>query len=296
LKIRGDPPGGALALISRLALALVTLAAGADAQTAPVQPRVSFSITLGTIGYGDLQAQPVLAERLVEDENGETMPESAVLRRSVSVERGVHAAGSVAVALDAYWSVRAGVGGGRVRLGHGFAGVDPWTAEAAAVPVAGGTDVALASVEAALRFRLPSAHTLRPYLEVGVAAERWRARGPGLPFPGASEIAEGVTRIGGHAALGAHYPVTERWVVRAQASTRVFRTPLDPAPAGGEVGRTEGFVITFQQPAAGPFGDSSLELVQGLRLELGLSYAVGAAVAPPPDRSESDASRSARHR
>lgn len=247
---------------------------------------------MGSIGYGELQAQPVLAERIVEDENGETVPESAVLRRRVSVERGLHAAASVALALDAYWSVRAGVGSGRVRLGHGFAGADTWAAEAAAVPVAGGTDVDLSSVEAALRFRLPSAHTLRPYFEVGAAAERWRARGGGPPFSGA--FTEDVTRIGGHAAVGAHYPLTDRWAIRAQASTRVFRTPLDPAPVGAEVGRTEALVLSFQPPAAGPFADSSRELVQALRLELGISYGVGASVAPRPDRSESDGSLSAR--
>jgi hypothetical protein len=282
-------------LLSLLPLAVVAPTAGAFAQDAPAQPRVSFSITIGTIGYGDLQAQPVLAERIAEDENGEGAPESAVLRRSVSVERGIHAAGSVAVSLGAYWSVRAGAGGGRVRLDHGFAGADVWAAEAAAVPIAGGREVALSSVEAALRFRLPSAHTLRPYLEVGAAAERWRARDSSLPFPGASAIAEDVTRIGGHAAVGAHYPLTDRWAVRAQGSARVFRTPLEPAPVGAEAGRTDALVLSFQQPSAGAFGDSSLELVQGVRLELGLSYGVGAAAAPPPDRSESNGSLSARH-
>jgi hypothetical protein len=277
-----------------LALALLAPGRMAEAQVNPAQtpPRVTVSLTASTVGYGDLQTQPVLAVRTGEGDEGTEVTEQAVLGRTVRVESGLQATGSITVALDSWWSVRAGLGMGRARLGQGYTGADAWTVDAERVPVAGSADVALSSVESAVRFRLPAAHTLRPYLEMGIVAERWRSRATAaLTFPGAHALLDGVTRVGGHAAVGGHYPLTDRLAVRGQASVRVVRTPLSPAPAGLEIGRTDALVLTFQEPeraATAPFADASRDLTQGLRLELGLSYSLGGVVAPPPDRSGSD--------
>jgi hypothetical protein len=281
-----------------LAVLLVT-GSGAKAQTspAPAPPRITLSVTAATIGYGDLQTQPVLAVRTGEDAEGTEVTEQAVLGRTVRMEGGLQVTGSIAVALDPWWSVRAGLGVGWARLGQGFSGADAWVVDAAAVPVAGSDQVTVSTVEAAIRFRLPSAHTLRPYLEMGAVAERWQSRATAQgAFPGADALADAVTRVGGHAAVGGHYPLTNRLAVRGQASARVLQTPLPPATPGREVGSSDGLVLTFREPAgaaSAPFADPSRQLVQGLRLELGLSYSPGGVVAPPPDRSGSDDSSDA---
>lgn len=288
------------ALLSLLALAVLLVpAGGAKAQTspAPTPPRVTLSLTAATVGYGDLQTQPVLALRTGEDEEGTQVTEQAVLGRTVRVEGGMQATGSITVALGPWWSVRAGLGLGRTRLGQGFTGAEAWVVDAAAVPVTGNAHVTLSSVEAAVRFRLPSAHTLRPYLEMGAVAERWQSRATAqAPFPGADALLEAVTRVGGHAAVGGHYPLTDRLAVRAQGSVRVLQTPLPPAAAELEIGRRDGLVLTFGEPAAvasAPFADPSRQIAQGLRLELGLSYSLGGGAAAPPDRSGSDDSSDA---
>jgi hypothetical protein len=62
------------------------------------------------------------------------------------------------------------------------------------------------------------------------------------------------------------------------------------------VGRTDQMVLTFTDPPAvpaAPFADASREVVQALRLELGLSYSLGGVVQPPPDRSGSNDSQDA---
>jgi hypothetical protein len=277
-----------------LALALLAPGRVAEAQDnpAPTPPRVTMSLTASTLGYGDLQTQPVLAVRTIEDDEGTEVTEQAVLGRTIRVESGLQATASVTVALGPWWSVRAGLGMGRARLGQGYMGADAWTIEAEGVPVTGSADVTLSSVESAVRFRLPAAHTLRPYLEMGIVAERWQSRATGAPtFPGAQALLDPVTRVGGHAAVGGHYPLTHRLAVRGQASARVARTPLSPASTGLEIGRTDALVLTFQEPeraATAPFADASRTLNQGLRLELGLSYSLGGVVPPPPDRSGSD--------
>jgi hypothetical protein len=285
-----------------LALALLAPGRMAEAQVnpAPTPSRVTMSLTASTVGYGDLQTQPVLAVRTGEDDEGTEVTEQAVLGRTVRVESGLQATGSITVALGPWWSVRAGLGIGRARLGQGYTGADAWTVDAERVPVTGSADVTLSSVESAVRFRLPAAHTLRPYLEMGIVAERWQSRATAAPtFPGAHALLDSVTRVGGHAAVGGHHPLTDRLAVRGQASARVVRTPLSPAPAGLEIGRTDALVLSFQEPeraATAPFADASRDLTQGLRLELGLSYSLGGVVAPPQDRSGSGGSSGAPRR
>jgi hypothetical protein len=248
---------------------------------------VSFSV--GTLLFGDLQSQPVRAERL--DETGR-VTETVVLRRELGAASGLHASASVVVPLGAVWRGRVGVGLGRTRLRHGFEGPDAWTTEATAMPLTGGRDVSLVTGEAALRFVIPSRHALRPYLELGASAERWRSDSSDGAFPELEQLSGGVTRVGAHAALGGRYPLTDRLQGRLQASLRALRTPLAPVAGGSEIGRSDGMVLSTQSVMPGPFADRSVALVRLLRLDLGLSYSLGQARVAPPDRSEPDESPS----
>jgi hypothetical protein len=280
-------------MVRRALISLVVLASplAVDAQAAdPVPPRISVSVSLGTVGVTDLQRQPVRAERF--DEAGE-LTETAMLFRSLAGRDGRAASAAAVVGLSPAWAVRVGVGVGRLRLAPGFGGPPDWAFEARSIPVEGDVDVSLLMAESALRFRIPSRHTLRPYLEVGMAVQRWRA-GDGLPdVLGAVE--EG-PRVGGHAALGGEYPLTDRLAVSLRASTQMFRTPLAPIPAGTEVGRTDTLVLTAESPSVTRYADSALELVRAVRLEAGLSFRPGGAGGARPDRSAPDASSSVPHR
>lgn len=270
-------------------LCLVLLAAawpdqGVYAQTVDVEPLgVSFSV--GSLRFGEIQSQPIRAQRL--GEAGE-VTETLVLRGALGAASGLHAGAGVVIPLGPVWRGRLGVGLGRARLRQGFDGPDAWTEEAADVPITEERDVAMVTGEAALRFVIPSSHTLRPYLEVGVSAERWSSDSPGGTLSGAERLAEGVSRVGAHVALGGRYPLTDRLQGRLQASVRTIRTPLDPLPEGVEIGRSDDMVLVALTPTPGPFADRSVALLRVLRLELGLSYSFGAARVEPPDRSEPD--------
>jgi hypothetical protein len=277
-----------LPLVGLLFLAGTWSAQDAAGQAGDAEPLgVSFSV--GTILFGDLQSQPVRAERL--DDAGQ-VTETVVLRRELGAASGQYASASVVVPLGVVWRGRLGAGLGRTRLRHGFEGPDAWTTDAAAVPLTGGRDVSLVTGEAALRFVLPSRHALRPYLELGATAERWRSDSADGAFPELEQLSDGVTRVGAHTALGGRYPLTDRLQGRLQASLRWLRTPVAPVAGGREVGRSEGMVLSAQAPMPGPFADRSVALVRVLRLDLGLSYSLGEARVAPPDRSEPDESPS----
>lgn len=272
-------------VLPALAGAWLVAAGSLSAQAPGSQPsRVSVSVTASTLGLGDLQVQPILAERF-EDE---AVAESAVLQRTLKANGGLRGNVAVAIALDGSWSVRVGAGAGRVRLDDAYSGPDEWIEAARETRRDGRRDVGVTGVEAALRFRLPSAHTFRPYIEVGVAAERWGSDASSeSAFPGAESLLEAATRVGGHAALGGRYPLTGRLSARIQASTRVFRTPFSPMVEGIEVGRSDTVVLTSAAPAGHGFADSAIELVRSTRLELGLTYAIAGAGAARPGRSGS---------
>lgn len=276
-------------------LALLALTAAAPpavtGQTAePLPPRLSAAISVGTIGVTDLQTQPVRADRL--DEAGDVV-ETAVLSRTLTGGSGRGASAALVVRVSPAWDVRLGAGVGTIRLGHGFTGADQWVIEAREVPVAEDRSVGVVSFESALRYRVPTGHPLRPYLELGVVAERWRSD-PVLPG-GAGDI-EALRRFGGHAAVGGDYPLTGGLALGLRAATRVFQTPLAPLSVGAEVGRTETLVLTAEAPEAARFADAAVELVRAVRLDVGLSYRPGGRGAVPPDRSGSDESTSAPRR
>jgi hypothetical protein len=270
-----------------LTLALVLVAGGAAAQAATeTQAPITLSFTIGRPGSGDLQVQPVMAGRL--DEEG-VVSESAVLQRKVAVTGGVQGNAALAVALGPSWSARFGAGLGRARVTQTLSGAREFVEEATEATAGARRDVNLSTLEAALRYRLPSAHVLRPYLEVGVGMERWSAEGDGPLDPaGVGPSGETVTRYGSHAAVGGDYPVAAGLNVRVQASVRMHRTPLAPLPDGTEVARGDTLVLTAGAPPAAPFADTAIELVTRLRFEIGLSYALGGGAAARPGRSGSN--------
>jgi opacity protein-like surface antigen len=248
-------------------------------------PRFTVSVSIGTLGSGDLQTQAVQAERLGEDG---VVLESADLGRRIGLRGGYRAQVSATGALGHGWALRLAAAMGRGRLAHSYSGPDRWAADAAALPAAGDRDVSLTGIETALRFNVLTGHRLSPYLEVGIAADRWQSAGAGDPVAGAAALSAGVTRVAGLAAVGGLYPVTDRLAVRVQATTRFQRTPLSAIPPGHEIARGDTLVLTTQAHQARPFADPAVELLSLVRLDFGLSYGLGPAGAMPRVRSESD--------
>jgi hypothetical protein len=281
------------ALSTLLVLVLVVPGAAraqaAEAADSP-PPRLSASLTVGTLNLTDLQTQPVRAGRIGEaGEIGET----ALLVRTITGGSGRSASAALVIGLSPAWGLRVGGGLANARLGQGYAGPEQWMEDAREVPVAEDPDISILTLDSALRFRIPTERALRPYLEVGIAAERWRSS---AALPAGDGNVEGLTRVGGQAAVGGDYPIGRGLALSLRATTRVFRTPLAPVVTGVEVGRTDTLVLTAEAPDASPFADTAVELVRGLRLDVGLSYRPGAAGAARPDRSEPNGSTSALRR
>ena len=256
--------------------------------TEPAVPRVAFAIGIGTLGISDLQVQPVRAERTGP---GGTVTES-VLRRSIRAEGGYQVSGSALLSLSRAWAVRAGAGAGRADLRMGYGGDDDdLLAEARGIPLPGEATLNLVSGEAALRFRVPAPGRFRPYGELGVAAERWGLDGgEDALVPGTEPLLEEVTRIGAHIAVGGEFPLTGRLDGRLQLSTRLFRTPVTPGPAGTALGGTDSLRLTLAAIGAAPFADGAVEIARIFRLEAGLSLRLGAVGEPPkPSAGSGDA-------
>ena len=136
--------------------------------------------------------------------------------------------------------------------------------------------------EAALRFRVPAPGRFRPYAELGVAAERWSVDGAAdVLVPGTEALTEAVTRFGAHLAVGGEFPLTGALDGRIQLATRLFRTPLVPAPAGVALAGTDSLRLTLAGPGTAPFADGAVELVRVLRLEAGISLRLGVIAEPP---------------
>lgn len=273
----------------------------AIAPTAPayVPPRFALSLSVSTFGFNTLQSQPVLArDPLAAHAEGSSTPrdwwwpesratalgtvmDSSTLGRSVEAEGGFQVGASGVLGLGPVWAVRLGAAVGRTTLRTRYEGEDtPLQGAASRLAGTEASDATVLSAEAALRMRLPSARQARPYLEVGASAIHWQA---GAPLPGAPGLGAGVRRFGGLAALGVDVPFSHRLAATAQATRRVFRTPLDPAPAGTAAASSSTVDLTFRSPPADLFADGARELSSALRLELGITMGLGGAVAAPPD-------------
>lgn len=259
-----------------------TLPAPADTTPAAVEPshappRFVLSLTVGTLGIGTVQSQPVIVTR--HDPAGEVL-ESATLRRTLEAEGGFRVAAGGLISLDPTWAVRLAGAVGRTTIEPGYAGEPAQLVRDAAALGSQDADVTLLVAEAALRMRIASSRRAQPYLEVGTAVTRWHS---GSAPAGATDLADGVGRMGGLAAVGVEVPYSDRLSARLQATTRFSRTPVDPVPAGTEVPADSTLTVTFAAPEARPFADRSHELVSGIRLELGVSLGLGGTLEPPHD-------------
>lgn len=263
-------------------------------QPAPVEPayappRFLLTLTVGTLGFESIQSQPVLARR--HGAAGEVL-DTTVLSRSMDAGGGYQVTASGLVSLDATWAVRLAGGVGRTTLRPRYDGESALLADSAAALASQEADATLLVLETALRMRLPSSRRARPYLELGTTAIRWGIASAPAGAPDLSELAEGIGRVGGMAALGVDIPYSDRLSARIQATSRFFRTPIDPAPAGTAGPAGEGLSLTFAAPETTPYADRSRELLSGLRLEAGISVALGGTVEAPTDPAAPAASPS----
>lgn len=241
--------------------------------TAPPVPRFGFSLTVGTLGFSDLQVQPVLAERPAA---GDADPESWLLRRHISAG-GYHVQGSALVSLGPAWAVRVGAGVGRAELEVGYGGGDgDALEEVRSLPAAAGGSLGLVSVEGALRFRIPSRRRLAPYAELGVAQEWWSLGGSGDPvLPGAESLLNAQRRTAVHLGVGGTIRLTGGLDARLQATTRYLRTPLAPGTPATPVAGGDSLSVTLAAPGMTPFADGTVELLRIMRLEAGLTLRLG---------------------
>jgi hypothetical protein len=249
----------------------------APARPAYVPPRFALSLTVGTIGIGTLQAQPALAERVT---GAGAVTDSVLLARSVEADRGLAVGASALWSLGPRWAVRVGAELGRATLGSTYEGEDDLYVDAAnQLAAEDEVDATMLALEAAVRMRLPSSRRAQPYVEVGAFTTRWSTDEdrPGIP------LAEGVQRVGAHAAVGAVIPLWGALSATVQATDRVYRTPLDAAPGGtaGPAGST--LAVTLLAPGEAAYADEEYTLVNSLQLDLGLRFTAGSAAVPPPD-------------
>ncbi len=237
-------------------------------------PRWTVSFTLGTLGFGNLQTQPFLAERL--DGHG-TVLSTANLTRTVRADGGFQGTASGVVSLSRAWAARVGVGAARSTIGVRFSGTDDLFALSAS-RLADPLDATawLLVGEAGLRYRVPTSTRARPYIELGVAALHWRPdRTAALPD------LEELWRYAAYAAAGAVVPLAGPWRAELRAVRRLSRTPTPPS-AAGIVGPSSSTLRLTAQPGSGTaYADVALELLSELRLDVGLSVGLGRL--PPPD-------------
>lgn len=248
-------------------------------------PTFSIAAFVGLPGSGPAQSHPVRAWR--RDLTG-VVTDSTVLSRAIDIRGGWYGGISGTLGLDRDWALRLGAGVSTATLETEYSGESEifvaGANELAAAPVA----LRVASLEAALLYRIPSARRIRPYLELGGAVSRWSADGA---LPGMESLQSAVTRFEALAGVGGIIPLTGRLSARVHASTRVFRTPVR-VEAAGDTLASGAILVLASEPAAGTaFADATREAVDLLRLQVGISYDLGRRVSGPagPPRGEAPA-------
>ena len=257
-----------------------------------VPPVLSLTVAVGMPGSGPLQTQPVLGRR--EAFFG-TVPDSAVLDRTVQATGRLYAGVSATLGLSAAWALRMGVGFARGTLETGYDGNEVYTAQASSMG-GGSTDFEVLSAESALRYRILSARRLQPFVELGGGVSRWSAGETSAP---GVALESGALQLQGLAGVGAVIPLHRHVSAQIRATTHLFRTPVSPLPAGdtlafvpkngGEeqlISARSTLLLTTLAPSGTRFADSRRELVSLLRLELGISLDLGGQAVQPPARVE----------
>lgn len=252
--------------------------AGAAVIPAYVPPRLALSLTVGRPAVGDLQWQPMLAERT--DLSGAVLGTSTVTR-SVRADGGFSAGISGLVSLGPVWAVRLGVTRATATLETGYESADPvYEAAASAIADRESTRLTTLTAEGVIRFRMLSTRVLQPYMELGAVAVYW-STDEGLASAG---TVQGI-RYGVMAGLGAMVPLTDRFSGRVQATTLMFGTTLEPTEAGTPGVTSSALTLTFQDPVGAGFADAAREVARVTRLELGITAGFGSVRRPPPDPS-----------
>ncbi len=243
-----------------------------------VAPRFAFSLTLGTVGFGDLHIQRVRVENLARD--GSVLEDAGSLRRKMSASDGLQANAAAVLGLSPAWALRAGASVGRATLEAGYTGEQQLRDDVAAIRVAESPDLTILAIEGALRFRMRSGRPFHPYAEMGLAAVRMAAED--VAYPGAAAM-DGATSLAGLAAVGAVVPVWDVFAGRIQLTGHFFRTPLRAATVGAPVVEGNRLRVTFDSPEVGNFADPMPELTRTLRLDVGVVIDLGAR--PPSHRA-----------
>jgi hypothetical protein len=234
------------------------------------------SITVGTLGFGTLQTQPVLAERV--DGLGSVLS-STTLTRTVRGEGGFQVGGAGVLSLSRGWAARVGMAVARSTLGARFSGTeDLFVATANRLTAPLDVDVTFIAIEAGVRYRLPSSRRARPYIELGGAALRWT--------PGSSAALpelEDAWRHAVYAAMGAVIPLSGPWRAEVRAVRRLSRTPA-PTAGPASVGPPSSVLhLTAESSGATAYADAAQELLSELRFDVGISAGFG--TLRPPNRS-----------
>lgn len=226
---------------------------------------LDLTLSVGTPGSGDVQAQPVQAVLTLPAIGRDT----ALLTRTVALVGGTYVGAAAALAFENGWGFRLGVGVAAATLRAYLAGDEEFfSATPDAVP-AQAADIRALSAEATVRYWIPSEKRVRPFVELGAAATRWTAEGA---LPEAVGLHGGLSRWEGVAAFGGVVPLSGRFSSHIRVSNRLFRTPFGARATGDTLPATPALVVTARSPASSPFADGVREALRLTSVELGLSF------------------------
>lgn len=224
----------------------------------------SLALHIGRPGSGEAQTHPVRAWRT--NLYGAVL-DSAALTRTVTVRGAVSAGLAGILSLGPDWALRLGVGVATATLEASYHGENDVYVTTANAVAGSPLDLRVLSLESGLRYRIPSGTRMQPFLELGTAVSRWSAENapPNMTFPSATRF-EAVAGVGGVIPLNRHFSA------RLHASTRVFQTPAPTRPPGDTVATSSTLVLVSDATATSPFADGVREILDLLRLRVGVSW------------------------
>lgn len=244
----------------------------------------SLALDVGRPGSGKAQTHPVRAWRT--DLYGAVL-DSATMTRTATVRGAVSAGLAAILGLGPDWALRLGVGLATATLEADYRGDNEIYVTTANAVAGRPLDLRVLSLESGLRYRIPSSKRLQPFLELGTAVSRWSAENapPSMAFPSATRF-EAVAGVGGVIPLNRHFSA------RLHVSTRVFQTPATTRPPGDTVATSSTLVLVSNATATSPFADGAREILDLLRLRVGVSWDLARPApqrpAAPPEEAPAD--------
>lgn len=246
----------------------------------------AFSVALhvGRPGSGEAQTQPVRAWRT--DLDGAVL-DSAALTRTAKV-RGTVSAGLAAIlGLGPDWALRLGASVAIATLEASYRGDNEIYVTTANAVAGRPLDLRVLSLESGLRYRIPSGKRVQPFLELGTAVSRWSTENAPSNTPFSS-----ATRFEAVAGVGGVIPLSRHFSARLHASTRIFQTPAPTRPPGDTVATSSTLVLVSNATATSPFADGAREILDLLRLRVGVSWDLARPApqrpAAPPEEAPAD--------